>query len=187
MADEITNALQSIDLDEFGAWPKEINLNVDESSLRIRVATGNLNQVASDLMLPDREIRRAALFVKTRDPDVSLSTSDHTQLEIASTGKGSLWIDVLTYGGVVSGVLLSDPVQLLAVTDWLVQRSRPLRRQNAELEMPPESERLSIPEVGSVLSDLAKQNPNRQIRAEISTSGVTIDMGAQRRWWTSGD
>lgn len=153
--------------------------------LRLRVPTGSLNQVAGDLTLLDRELRRAALFIVTGDPDVSLRESKYEELKVTATGPGSLWVEIEAALGPVADVLLSDPVQLLAVTDWLIKAARPLARQLRALAMPPAEARIPERTLVDELSDFAIQNPRRPIRFELTTDGVVVEIGAERRWWSS--
>jgi hypothetical protein len=152
---------------------------------RVRVPRGNLYQMSQDLLLLDRELRRAALWIS--DGTLQLSASNPYENSVKSVGPGSLWANILATGGVVHEVLLSDPIQLFATAHTLVSIARPSQRHQADSDMPtlePNERVLFDPQlVDEVTTNLFQQNPDRPIRVEFRTDAVIIEAGARRRWW----
>jgi hypothetical protein len=112
--------------------------------------TASAYRVGADLQVLDRELRRAAAIVanwQEGEPLPRPVSAQQGHLEISSSSAGS-FDAVLGAVGVVSMVLLSDPVQLLLTTQALIaapfsvkawlkrKRSEPLPEPTATLEFP---------------------------------------------------
>jgi len=121
-----------------------------ETQLRWHSPTASAYRVGADLQVLDRELRRAAAIVVGWQEDSPLPRPVPAQqghLEISSSAAGS-FDAVLDAVGVVSMVLLSDPVQLLltaqaliavpfSVRAWLKRKhTDPLGVPTASLEFP---------------------------------------------------
>lgn len=121
-----------------------------ETQLLWHSPTAAAYRVGSDLQVLDRELRRAAAIVQTWQEDRPLPrpvSAQEGHLEIESSTAGS-FDAVLSAVGVVSMVLLSDPVQLLltaqalisapfSVKAWLKRRhGDPIDSPTATLELP---------------------------------------------------
>jgi hypothetical protein len=121
-----------------------------ETQLLWHSPTASAYRVGSDLQVLDRELRRAAAIVQGWQEDLPLPrpvSAQQGHLEIASSVAGS-FDAVLAAVGIVSTVLLSDPVQLLltaqalisapfSVTAWLKRKhGDPIGPPTATLELP---------------------------------------------------
>ncbi len=168
-------------------WPSDSPLGEQlDGTYRIRVGAGNLNQVSQDLVLIDREVRRAALWIS--EHKLALSASDPYQNQIQQVGPGSIWIDIAaTVGGELRDVLMSQPVQLFSTAHTLISVVRPSRRRQVDADAPalPPTERVPFtPDHAELVKQLVAQDPRRPVRMELRPDAVVIEVGPRRRWWS---
>jgi hypothetical protein len=156
--------------------------------LRLQVAAVSINQIGQDLLLLDRELRRAAVYVSGAG-DLTLQGSAPLDLEVEKVGIGSFWADVWAAGGLVSEIMLSQPLQLLITADWLIQHFRPRGREGViEVpdDLPLEHVGPDIDAVSRLMNETLASNPDRSVKVSLTTDGVVFEIDRIRRlWWRS--